>query len=258
MINNRLTALFEKKKSHVLTIYFTAGFPQLHDTCLILEALSQSGADIIEIGMPFSDPIADGETIQISSQKALENGMSIKLLFEQIRDIRQKTDTPILLMGYLNPVMQYGIDKFAQDAAQIGIDGFILPDLPLSEYLEIHKSRWDALNLSNVFLITPQTSEERIRLIDKHSQGFIYVVSSSSTTGKTEGISQTQEMYFQRLQAMQLQNPCLIGFGIADKASFQKACQYANGAIIGSAFIKAIAQTQALEESVKNFMKGVL
>ncbi|MCU0444891.1 MAG: tryptophan synthase subunit alpha [Microscillaceae bacterium] len=257
MIQNRLTKLFQTSQQNILTIYFTAGFPQLRDTQRILEALEQSGADIIEIGMPFSDPIADGEVIQMSNQQALENGMTIAKMFEQIANFRQKIKIPVLLMGYLNPVLQFGMERFCQTAAQVGIDGFILPDLPLNEYLSDYKSLWDAHNLSNVFLITPQTPESRIRMIDEVSEGFIYAVSTSSTTGKTSAISASQTAYFARLQALNLKNPFLIGFGISDKASFRQACTHARGAIIGSAFIKMLQNSQDLPVDIANFVQKI-
>jgi tryptophan synthase alpha chain len=257
MIQNRLTQLFQTKKQNILTIYFTAGFPQLNDTNLILETLERSGADIIEIGMPFSDPIADGEVIQMSNQAALQNGMTIARLFEQIADFRKKVQIPVLLMGYLNPVLQFGIEQFCQKAAEVGIDGFILPDLPIQEYLSEHKPLFEKYNLSNIFLITPQTVEDRIHLIDENTEGFIYAVSTSSTTGRTSTISENQTAYFARLQNLNLKNPFLIGFGISDKVSFEQACQYASGAIIGSAFIKMLQESNNVEADIEHFIKKI-
>lgn len=257
-ISNRITKLFEQKSQNILTLYFTAGYPALSDTHRILEAIEIAGADIVEIGMPFSDSVVDGSTIQNSNQKALDNGMSIQVLFEQIANFREKVQIPALLMGYLNPVIQFGMEKFCKQAAEVGIDGFILPDLPLHEYLQDYKSLFDTYNLSNIFLITPETSEERIRAIDKNSQGFIYVVSKSSTTGKTEELSENQLAYFQRIKSMNLDNPLQIGIGISDKESFQQACQHAPGAIIGSAFIRALEAGTNLENSVNQFIKGII
>ncbi len=258
VIQNRLTRLFQNKKENLLAIYFTAGYPRKEDTLPILEAIEQAGADIVEIGIPYSDPIADGPTIQASNQQALENGMHLRLLLDQIKDLRKHVQVPVLLMGYLNPVVQFGIERFCEQIAAIGVDGLILPDLPMHEYQQEYKQLFDQHQLSNIFLITPETSEARIRTIDAYSQGFIYMVSSSSTTGKTSNISEHQEAYFQRIQAMNLQNPKLIGFGIHDRVSFQKACQYAQGAIIGSAFIKNLSQYQADNQAIKQFVKGII
>ncbi|HAI76855.1 MAG TPA: tryptophan synthase subunit alpha [Microscillaceae bacterium] len=257
MIDNRLTRFFKQTPHPALTVYCTAGFPTLHDTVPILESLQTAGADIVEIGMPFSDPIADGEVIQQSNQVALQNGMTIKTLFEQLQGFRQKVHLPVLLMGYINPVLQYGIERFFEHAAEVEVDGVILPDLPLAEYEREYLPLCRKYNLSAVFLVSPQTDETRIRKIDDLTEGFIYLVSSSSTTGKTQGIQAEQINYFERIRQMQLKNPKQIGFGIADKASFQTACQYAEGAIIGSAFIKAIAQSADLPASIRQFVQGL-
>lgn len=254
---NRITQLFSQKSGNVLNVYFTAGFPKLNDTVTILEALQEAGTDIIEIGMPYSDPVADGETIQQSNQAALENGMSIKLLFEQLQGIRQKVSVPILLMGYLNPVVQYGVERFCQACQQVGVDGLILPDMPLQEYQDEYKPLFEQYGLSNIFLITPQTSETRIRLIDEISEGFIYMVSSASVTGSRTGISDTQEAYFRRIEAMKLRNPRLIGFGISNHETFAKASQYAQGAIIGSAFIKVLQSAGDLKKDITEFVTSV-
>lgn len=255
---NRIERLFTQKKANILTIYCTAGFPKRDDTLVVLEALQQSGVDLIEIGMPFSDPLADGETIQKSSEIALQNGMTLQVLFEQLQNVRQKIQIPLVLMGYLNPVLQFGIENFCQKCAEVGIDGLILPDLPLHEYEEQYKSLFEQYNLYPIFLITPQTSPERIRKIDSLSKGFIYVVSQASTTGTKLGVSESQETYFERIRAMQLQNPLQIGFGIADAASFQKACRYAQGAIIGSAFIRYIAERNDVATASREFLSKVL
>lgn len=257
MIQNRLTKLFQSSPKNLLTVYYTAGFPNLNNTLPILQNLEKAGADIVEIGMPYSDPIADGPTIQKSNDQALANGMNLNLLLEQLQDFRSTVQIPVLLMGYINPVLQFGIEKFCKAISEIGIDGLILPDLPMYEYEQFYQKVFEEHNLSNVFLISPQTSEERIRKIDNLTQGFVYMVSSSSTTGKTEGISNNQETYFERIQQMNLKNPTQIGFGISTNEGFQKACSYANGAIIGSAFIKALSKAENLEQSISDFVKEI-
>ena len=255
---NKINKLFLNKKENILSVYFTAGFPNLNDTITIINELEKNGVDMIEIGMPFSDPLADGPTIQRSSEIALENGMTIKLLFEQLKNFRNGTfEIPLILMGYLNPVLQYGVEKFCKDAASLGISGVIIPDLPMQEYLDEYKSIFEKYNLKNIFLITPQTSEERIRLIDKNSDGFIYMVSSASTTGNKNEIGEEQESYFRRIKEMQLKNPTIIGFGIHNQQTFSKACEYANGAIVGSAFIKAIDKSEDLEKDVSKFVRNI-
>lgn len=256
MVSNRITELFKNKKEGILNIYFTAGFPELEDTITIIKTLEKEGADIVEIGMPFSDPLADGPTIQESSLVALNNGMRMTKLFEQLKDIRKEVKIPLLLMGYLNPVMQYGIEEFCKKASEIGIDGVILPDLPLDEYISDHKEMFESYNLSNIFLVTPNTSDERLQLIDKHSTGFIYIVSADSTTGNTKDLSHA-ESYFKRIQSKKLNNPTLIGFNIKDHATYSFACNYANGAIIGSAFIKAIGHSDNLKETIGKFVSSV-
>jgi tryptophan synthase alpha chain len=254
---NRIEQLFQSKDKEILTIYFTAGFPNLHDTTQIIRLLAQNGVDLIEIGMPFSDPLADGEVIQKSSEVALKNGMTIELLFEQLKDIRKETQIPLVLMGYLNPVLQFGVENFCKACAEVGVDGVILPDLPLQEYIDEYKAIFEQYGLFNIFLITPQTSEARIRKIDEVSKGFIYLVAQATTTGTKSGVSEEQEAYFKRIVAMNLKNPTQIGFGISDAESFQKACRYAKGAIIGSAFIKHIAQTKDLNKSVVEFVEKI-
>jgi tryptophan synthase alpha chain len=207
--------------------------------------------------MPYSDPLADGPVIQHSSEVAIKNGMSIKHLFEQLKDIRSTVDVPLVLMGYFNPILQYGVERFCKDAAAVGIDGMIIPDLPLREYLELYKPFFEANNLRNVFLISPQSEEERIRMIDDNTDGFIYLVSSAATTGNSLQMGTAQEAYFKRIADMQLKNPTLVGFGIGDKTSFQAACKHSRGAIIGTAFIKAIEQARDLKEAIKGFVEGV-
>ena len=254
---NRIEKLFESKPQRVLNVYFTAGYPRLNDTTEIIEALVRSGADLIEIGVPFSDPIADGPTIQASNDVALANGMTLKTLLSQLKGIRDKVDIPIILMGYINPIVQYGMDKFCTECQEVGVDGLILPDLPMFEYLEMHKPVFEKHGLLNIFLITPQTSEERIKQIDENSSGFIYMVSSASTTGAKTGISDEQEAYFKRVNDMGLKNPRLIGFGISNKETFDKACKNANGAIIGSAFIKALKEAMNLSEDINRFITDI-
>jgi tryptophan synthase alpha chain len=252
---NRIQKLFADKKNNILSVYYTAGFPSLNDTVAIAKYLSAAGADIIEIGIPFSDPVADGPTIQESNKIALDNGMTTKILLKQIAEIRKTVDTPIILMGYFNPVMQYGVEKFARDAVKAGADGLILPDLPFYEYEENYKELFDSLDLGNTFLISPTTSEERIRKIDRASKGFVYAVSSSSTTGAKTGFAQEQIDYFTRLKEYKLSNPLLIGFGISDHETFSKASQYGAGAIVGSAFITLLRNSKDLETDINNFVK---
>ena len=257
-MKNRINQLFETKKENILSVYFTAGYPNLNDTAEIIRLLEKHGADLIEIGMPFSDPTADGPTIQKSSERALKNGMNLELLFEQLAEIRKTVKIPLVLMGYINPVLQYGIESFCSKCAEIGIDGTILPDLPLEEYEEHYKEYFINNNLHNIMLITPQTSEKRIRQIDAVSSGFIYMVSSASVTGAGKRVEDFQQDYFERIQKMQLKNPRLIGFGISDKSTFENACKYASGAIIGSAFIKSLQNKIALEERISSFINQIL
>ena len=254
-VMNRIDHVLNEREN-ILNVYFTAGFPEMEDTLRIARSLEESGADIIEIGIPFSDPIADGPTIQASSMTALENGMTLEKLFDQLSDLRKEVTIPVLLMGYLNPIHQFGIEKFCQECERVGVDGIIVPDLPISEYLEEYQEVFQTHGLHNIFLISPNTSEERIRLIDKESSGFIYMVSSSSITGAKKGLEEGQISYFERINGMNLHNPRLIGFGISDKASFEKACKYANGAIIGSAFINQLTE-DATDEAINNFVKSI-
>jgi tryptophan synthase alpha chain len=256
-ITNRITTLFQEKNNHLLSVYFTAGFPHLEDTVSIMEHLQEGGADLIEIGIPFSDPMADGPTIQESNQAALHNGMTLKQLFQQLENIRGKIHIPIILMGYFNPIMQYGLEKFCETCERLEIDGLIVPDLPMQDYLNLYKQQFDQYGIFNIFLITPQTSEDRIREIDKNSNGFIYMVSSASITGAKSSISEEQINYFQRVQQMKLKNPRLIGFGISNRETFDMACNYASGAIIGSAFIKVLQQSKNLREDIINYIKSV-
>jgi tryptophan synthase alpha chain len=237
---NRIQQKLQEDKK-LLSIYFTAGFPELNNTVTVIKELEKSGVDMIEIGLPFSDPLADGPTIQASSTQALKNGMTTKLLFEQLKDIRKEVQIPLLIMGYFNPMMQYGIEKFCKQCQEVGIDGLIIPDLPVDVYHEHYQAIFEQHGLSNVFLITPQTSEERIRYIDSISNGFIYMVSSASTTGAKTGFGNEQKTYFKRIASLQLNNPQIVGFGISNHETFTEATQYAKGAIIGSAFIKHLS-----------------
>lgn len=232
--------LSENKK--LLSIYFTAGYPKLHDTVEIIKQLEKNGVDFVEIGLPFSDPLADGPTIQASSQKALKNGVTTDLLFEQLKDIRKTVSIPLILMGYFNPVLQYGVENFCRKCEEVGIDGLILPDLPLAEYEEHYAEIFKKYRLINIFLITPQTSEERIQQIDSASEGFIYMVSSASVTGSDAGFGNEQNDYFQRIASLQLKSPQIVGFGINNSETFKQATKHAMGAIIGSAFIKMLSE----------------
>lgn len=259
---NSIQKLFSQKEKNILSIYFTAGFPRLNDTENILKSLQKNGADMIEVGMPYSDPLADGPVIQNSSMQALHNGMTIKMLFGQLNQFHQSSSlgvrgTPLILMGYLNPVMQYGIEKFCNDAKNSGISGIILPDLPIDEYESHYRKIFEQNNLSFIFLITPETSEERIRKIDSISTGFIYAVSSSSITGKDTNIN-AQKNYFERIKKMHLKNKVLIGFGIRNHESFAEACKYAAGAIIGTAYINAIANAESIDSATHTFLNSIL
>ncbi len=238
-IQNKLS---ENKK--LLSIYFTAGYPKLDDTVEILQQLEKSGVDMVEIGLPFSDPLADGPTIQASSQKALKNGMTTSLLFQQLKNIRETVSIPMIIMGYFNPVLQFGVENFCTKCAEIGIDGLILPDLPLAEFEEHYSEIFKKHGLINIFLITPQTSEERIRQIDSASEGFIYMVSSASVTGSSNGFGTAQENYFKRIASLSLTNPQIVGFGITNSKTFRQATKNTNGAIIGSAFIKMLSEKE--------------
>ena len=254
---NRIDKLFASKKKNVLNMYCTAGYPHADSTMEVLLALQQNGADLAEIGMPYSDPLADGPVIQNSSMIALKNGMSISLLFEQLQGLRPFVELPVILMGYMNPILQFGIEKFCASAEAVGVDGVILPDLPMYEFETIYQQLFEKHQLKFIFLITPETSEERIRKIDGLSSGFLYAVSSSSTTGNNKAISD-QSAYFKKLQDMQLNNPVLVGFGIKDKSTFQSACAYTNGAIIGSAYIKALENTNNIALTTKEFLNSII
>ncbi len=252
---SRLQALFQDKKD-ILSVYFTSGYPALDSTRSVISALVKNGVDLIEVGFPFSDPLADGPVIQQSSVVALENGISTKKILEQLKDVRTETQVPLVAMGYLNPVLQFGMENFLREIAAVGFDGVILPDLPVEVYEEEYKPLFEQYGLDFICLITPQTSEERIRYIDSVSSGFIYMVSSASTTGAKSSIAEEQEKYFERIHNMKLNNPTVIGFGISNRETFQKACKWANGAIVGSAYIKALANNN-IPESTAAFVAGI-
>lgn len=255
---NRLSQLFEQKKRDLLNVYFTAGYPELNSTVTVIRSLAAAGADLIEVGVPYSDPMADGETIQKSSMQALKNGMTLDTLFAQLAEARQHTQVPMVMMGYFNQVMQYGAERFCKAAHAAGVDGLILPDLPVFEYEQEFRAVAERYDLQMTFLITPQTSAARIQQISELSTGFIYVVSSSSITGKSGEITQGQKDYFARIAAMNLPQPKLIGFGISDAKSFRTACEFANGAIIGSAFIRALAGTEDVAATTTSFVASIL
>ncbi len=251
---SRIKEIFSRKQKNILSVFYTAGYPQLEDTLRIGKYLAGAGADIIEIGIPFSDPIADGPTIQRSNKKALENGMNLHLLIEQVAELRKEVSLPIVLMGYLNPVMQYGINKFLNAAVAAGVDGLIIPDLPMDEYQMLYKKQMQELGLDMVFLITPTTSPARIKKIDACSSGFVYAVSSSSTTGARRDFSQSQLDYFMQLKNLELTHPLLIGFGISNARTFQQACAHAQGAIVGSAFIELLSESKDMKKDIEQFV----
>lgn len=255
-VNNRLDKLFSQQQTGILNMYCTAGYPQLNSTVEVLTALQNSGADVVEIGIPYSDPIADGPVIQQSNMQALANGMSIPTLFAQLRNMRENIQLPVILMGYMNPVLQFGFEKFCEAAANVGVDGIILPDLPMYEFETMYQQHFKNNNLRFIFLVTPETSEERIRKIDNLASGFIYAVSSSSTTGNTKAI-EDQQAYFKKLQDMNLANPVLVGFGIKDRQTFNAACAHTNGAIIGSAYINALKNITDIAAATKDFINSI-
>ena len=251
---NRINQKLQENKK-ILSIYFSAGYPNLNDTVQIIQDLEKNGVDMIEIGLPFSDPLADGPTIQASSTQALHNGMTTQVLFDQLKDIRKTVNIPLVIMGYFNPMLQYGVEKFCATCAEIGIDGLIIPDLPVDVYADEYKAIFEKYGLKNIFLITPQTSDERIHFIDSVSDGFIYMVSSASVTGSSAGFGNTQEAYFQRIVQMNLKNPQVIGFGINNSETFQQATQFAKGAIIGSAFITYLKENGTA--NIKAFVESI-
>jgi len=257
---SRIKKLFQNPPSGargVLSIYCTAGFPQSDSTMTVMNALQANGANMIELGMPYSDPLADGPIIQASSAKALQNGMTIKKLFEQLKNFRNKISLPVLLMGYMNPVLQYGFERFCADAATVGIDGLILPDLPEYEFETEYGAIIKKYGLDFIFLVTPETTDERVKKLDELSNGFLYAVSSSSTTGRDKNMGDVK-IYLQKLKNLKLKNPVLVGFGIKDKQTFEAACEYANGAIIGTAYIKALETNDNIEEETKTFLNDII
>ncbi|ARV16490.1 tryptophan synthase subunit alpha [Polaribacter sp. SA4-12] len=253
---NSIQELFQKKDKNLLSIYFTCGYPELNDTVQVISELEKSGVDFIEVGLPYSDPLADGPTIQDSSQKALENGVNLDIIFEQLLAIKDTNKTPLVLMGYLNQMLKYGEDKFCQKVVDCGIDTLILPDLPMVEFENHYKDLFEKYGLTNVFLITPHTSDERIRKIDSYSKAFIYVVASASITGAKGDISNNQVTYFERIKNMNLKSKLIIGFGISDKQTFNTACEYANGTIIGSAFIKSLGKNGV--DKIDDFINPII
>ncbi len=254
---NRIDQLFEKKKENILSVYFTAGYPNPDDTLKVINTLEKHGVELLEIGVPFSDPMADGPVVQSSGNESLRNGMSVKKLFAQLKDVRTKASIPLVLMGYLNPIMQYGFENYCQQAAQCGIDGFIIPDLPFAEYIESYKSTAEKYGIHMIMLITPETSDERIRLIDDNTSGFIYMVSSASVTGAKKAFSDENLAYFRRVNEMKLKNPRLIGFGISNKETFDAACKESSGAIIGSKFITLLNSEPTIEAAAEKLIEAI-
>ena len=254
---NRITNLFQTKKSGILSVYFTAGYPQLNDTASILRELEAKGVDMAEVGIPFSDPMADGPVIQASSSIALRNGMRLRLLFQQLKGIRDTVRMPIILMGYLNPIMQYGFEAFCQSCVEVGVDGMIIPDLPYADYMADYKAIADRYDLKVIMLITPETTEERVRQIDAHTSGFIYMVSSAATTGAQQSFDQQKQAYFRRVDGMGLRNPRLVGFGISNKATFEAAAAHASGAIVGSKFVQLLHDAPSIAEAVDQLLAAL-
>ncbi len=252
---NRINKLFKNKNERILSVYFTAGYPQADDTVKIIKELAAQGTDMIEIGIPFSDPMADGPVIQHSSTVALRNGMSLRKLFSQIENIREHTDIPLVMMGYINPIIHYGVEDFCKKCSECGIDGVIIPDLPFRDYMEKFKAVGEKYGIEFIMLITPETSEERIRLIDENTQGFIYMVSTASTTGAKDRFDEKTLGYFGKINSMGLRNPRMIGFGISNKVTFDAACGNASGAIIGSEFIRLLGSEPTVEDAVASLMR---
>jgi tryptophan synthase alpha chain len=254
---NRIEKLFKTKNKNILSIYFTSGYPELNSTVSVITELAKSGIDMIEIGIPFSDPVADGPVIQRSSEKALKNGMSLNILFEQLRNVREITDIPLLLMGYINPVFKFGFENFLRKCSETGIDGTIIPDLPVETYREEYESLFHKYGIENIFLLTPQSPVKRIRYLDSISNGFLYMVSTTATTGTINHFDDSQINYFNRIRTLDLKTPRLIGFGISDKTTFNLACDYSNGVIIGSAFIRSLDDPGFLSENTQRFLQKI-
>lgn len=254
---NRITNLFETKKNGILSVYFTAGYPQLDDTVTILKELEKKGIDSVEIGIPFSDPMADGLVIQEAATQALRNGMSLHLLFDQLKDIRKEVQIPLIFMGYLNPIMQFGFEAFCKKCVEVGVDGMIIPDLPFADYMADYKETADRYDLKMIMLITPETSEERIRQIDEHTSSFIYMVSSAATTGAQQSFDEQKQAYFRRINAMKLRNPRLVGFGISNKATFDAAASNSSGAIIGSKFIQLLKSEATAAQAIDKLLDAL-
>ena len=255
---NRIQELFSTKKDSILNIYFTAGYPTLNSTVPIIQSLSEAGVDIIEIGIPYSDPLADGPTIQDSGSKALQNGMTLEILFHQVKEARQHTQIPFILMGYFNQMMQYGIDAFLQKAKESGVDGLIIPDLPMEVYETEYQSKFESQDIGITFLVTPQSGPERIQKAAELSKNsFLYVISKASITGATGNITDQQKLYFDQVNGLKGGTPSLIGFGIHDHATFRTACESSNGAIIGSAFIRYLGGEGESTKLVQGFVDGV-
>ncbi|MCD7978802.1 MAG: tryptophan synthase subunit alpha [Tannerellaceae bacterium] len=254
---NRIPQLFKTKKDGILSVYFTAGFPQLDDTISVLKALEKKGIDMVEIGIPFSDPMADGPVIQEASTQALRNGMSLKKLFEQLKDVRKEVKIPIILMGYLNPIMQFGFEDFCKKCVEVGVDGMIIPDLPFGDYMSDFKPLTDKYDLRTIMLITPETTDERIRLIDDNTDGFIYMVSSAAITGTQQSFNEQKQAYFRRINAMGLKNPRLVGFGISNKETFEAASSNSSGVIIGSKFVQLLNSEPTPEQAIDQLLEAL-
>lgn len=254
---NRINTLFASGKQKILSVYFCAGYPTADSTCEIIERLAASGVDMIEIGIPFSDPMADGEVIQRASTAALRGGMSLAKLFSQLENIRSTVSIPLILMGYLNPIMQFGFDRFCRKCSETGIDGCIIPDLPFDRYLSDYKPFADKYDLRTIMLITPETEPERVRLIDSQTDGFIYMVSSAATTGVQKEFDEAKTEYFRRIEAMNLRNPRLVGFGISNRATFEAACKYSRGAIVGSKFIELLGSCPSVSAAVESLHEAL-
>ncbi|MDR1129779.1 MAG: tryptophan synthase subunit alpha [Prevotellaceae bacterium] len=252
---NRISKLFNEKQKNILSIYFTTGYPHFDDTLTIIKELETQGADMVEIGIPFSDPMADGPVIQQSGTVALNNGMTLKKLFAQLEKVRDEVSIPLIMMGYLNPVMQFGLEAFCSECKRTGVDGIIIPDLPFNDYIKNFKSLGEKYGLEFIMLITPETSEERIRLIDENTSGFIYMVSTASTTGAKDSFDEKTLSYFRRIDGMNLKNPRLIGFGISNKTTLDAAFANAGGAIIGSEFIRLLGSERSIEAAVTKLMQ---